>query len=796
MRMKKLVLAALMVTLAACGGAEERKAAYREKGQALYDAGDYEKARLEFKNVLQIDPKDIPARYMLGQTLEKLEDWRGAAGHYLAIIEADPTHRGALARMGQIYLLARNTTEAQKLVDKLLALDPNDPDGLTLRGGIKALAQDVDGALADAEAALRAQPGHVNASALAASLYMQKNKPDESIAALKAALEKEPKNTTVQTLLARIYSQIGKKDEAEKLLRDIIADEPEVLGHRLRLAQFFAEQKKNDEVERVLTQAAAEITTPPKDANNAKLALVDFQVRSASTDKGIATLKGMIEKDPKNFDLRMALARLYERKNQHEDAIATYQAIVDDEADPKSPQALAAKTRKAMVMARSGDKKGAGELVADVLKDNPRDQDALVLRATLALDAGDPSAAIADYRAALKDNPNDPNISRLLARAHQANKEPQLAIDALLKAADANPNALELRGDLANLYAQQQNLDAALDQLDAVLKHDPKNRSAFEGKFKTYVYRKKWDKAMQVADQLKEQLPTDAIGYYYAGLVLQAQKKLAESIEQFESALAVAPDAVQPLSQLVKSQLALNRRDLAEKRLAEVLERNPKNFVAHNLLGELQLMGEHYEEAKKSFETALGLSDRWAILYRNLAVAQMALKDEDGAIATMEKGIEKTGGSSLLITSLASYLEKTGKLDAAIAQYEKVLKANPKSQLAANNIAMLLIEYKTDDASKQRARELTKLLEGTKEPAFLDTLGWVEYHFGDYAKAAHYLEQAVEGASDAALIRYHLGMAYAGLGNKVLAKDNLKQAIDANIDFKGLDDAKAELEKL
>ena len=39
-------------------------------------------------------------------------------------------------------------------------------------------------------------------------------------------------------------------------------------------------------------------------------------------------------------------------------------------------------------------------------------------------------------------------------------------------------------------------------------------------------------------------------------------------------------------------------------------------------------------------------------------------------------------------------------------------------------------------------------------------------------------------------------MAYVGLGNKVLAKDNLKQAVDANIDFKGLDLAKAELAKL
>jgi len=441
-----------------------------------------------------------------------------------------------------------------------------------------------------------------------------------------------------------------------------------------------------------------------------------------------------------------------------------------------------------------GATSGEFQEIVEILTDC--DQDALVLRGSLALDAGDAGAAIADYRAALKDNPNSPDVSRLLARAHQANKEPQLAIDTLLKAAEANPAALQLRGDLANLYSQQQNLDAVIGQLDEVLKQDPGNRPALEGKFKTYIYQKNWTKAMEVADQLKIQLPNDPVGFYFAGLVHQAQQKLPESIEQFESALAVAPDAVQPLSQLVKSHLAMDKRDVAEKRLAEVLERNPKNFVANNLLGELQLTSKRFEEAKKSFETALVSNDKWAILYRNLATAKLALKDEAGAVKTMEEGIEKTGGSSLLVTGLATYLEKAGKLDQAVAQYEKVLKEDPKSQLAANNLAMLLIEYKTDDASRQRARELSKMLVDSPEAAYLDTVGWVEYKFGDYQKATEYLEKAVQAAPDAALIRFHLGMAYVGLGNKVLAKDNLKQAVDANIEFKGLEQAKAELEKL
>ena len=786
----------LALALTACGGAEDRKAAYMEKGQALQKEGNYEKARLEFKNVLQIDPKDVGARFALAETLEKLQDWRGAAGHYLAVIEADPKHKQALSKMGQIYLLGRNVDEAKKLADKLIALDPKDPDGLTLQASIKALNKDLEGALADAQAALATQPGHLNASALLASLFLQQGKPDDSIATLKLALEKDPGNTTVQSILARVYAQLGKHKEAAELFAAIIKQEPKVLGHRLRLAQFYMTQKDLDKTEAVLKAATEEITADPKEAAAAKLSLVEFQAKNRDGEKAIATLVTMVDAQPDNHELRAGLGKLYEAANQPEKARAVYQAIIDREEDKKSPQALAAKTRMAVVVGRSGDKATAKTLVEEVLKDNPRDRDALVLRGTLTIDQGDAAGAIADFRAALKDDPNAPEINRLLARAHLINKEPQLAVDTLKKAIEGNPTDIAMRGDLANLYSSQKDLESAIAQLEDVLKVQPNNRGAFEGIFKIRMFQKDWAKAHAVADRLKIAQAEDPSGFYFDGLAYQGENKLAESLEQFESALAVSPDAVQPLSQLIKSHLAMGKADVAEKRLSEVIERNPKNFVAHNLAGELQLAGKRNEEAKKSFEAALAVNSNWAILYRNLAATQLGLGQEEAAIKTMETGIEATKGSALLVTGLATYFEKAGKLDQAIEQYEKVLKENPKSDLAINNLAMLLIEYKSDDASKARAKELAAGITDRNQPAYLDTIGWVAYKTGDFQTAAEMLEKAVQAAPDAGIMHYHLGMAYSALGNEVLAKDNLKQAVEGAQDYRGLDEAKATLAKL
>ena len=124
------VLSLLAASLMACGGAEERKARHQERGDALFAEGSYEKARVEYKNVLQIDPKDVKARGGLAQTLEKLEQWREAVGHYRAAVEADPQNLQARVQLGRLFLLANALDEADKLAGEALALSAGSADAL------------------------------------------------------------------------------------------------------------------------------------------------------------------------------------------------------------------------------------------------------------------------------------------------------------------------------------------------------------------------------------------------------------------------------------------------------------------------------------------------------------------------------------------------------------------------------------------------------------------------------------------------------------------------------------------
>ena len=177
----------------------------------------------------------------------------------------------------------------------------------------------------------------------------------------------------------------------------------------------------------------------------------------------------------------------------------------------------------------------------------------------------------------------------------------------------ANPNADVLGLDLANLEASSGKLDDALGVLKEVLKKNPKEVGALEGKFKIFVYRKDWAGAAGVAEQIKTLFPDSVKGYHFAGLVQQAKGDLQASVGEFQSALDHAPDAIEALSQLIKSHLALKQRDQAVAKLKEVIKNQPKHFVAYNLLGEIYLAEKKFEDAITQFKSAIELNPKQKI---------------------------------------------------------------------------------------------------------------------------------------------------------------------------------------
>jgi tetratricopeptide (TPR) repeat protein len=250
------------------------------------------------------------------------------------------------------------------------------------------------------------------------------------------------------------------------------------------------------------------------------------------------------------------------------------------------------------------------------------------------------------------------------------------------------------------------------------------------------------------------------------------------------------------LQGLVASLVRSDRAAEAEAFLSDYSKQNPDNLLVKTLLGQLLAGQGDSTEAKAMLESTLESDESWLPAYTALA----GLEGDNIAaqIDIYERGLEAVPGSQELALLLGTALERNDRIEEAIAVYSKALEANSELPAVANNLAALLADYRTDRGSLERAFELAAQFEGSDNPAFVDTLGWVYYRLGDYEKALPLLEAAVDSAGQVPVLRYHLGMVYFALGREVRAFEELEKAVSDAGDrkFTGIEDAVTTLEKL
>jgi tetratricopeptide (TPR) repeat protein len=135
---------------------------------------------------------------------------------------------------------------------------------------------------------------------------------------------------------------------------------------------------------------------------------------------------------------------------------------------------------------------------------------------------------------------------------------------------------------------------------------------------------------------------------------------------------------------------------------------------------------------------------------------------------------------------LASAYTAQGQIDPAIIAYEGALRLNSRNVLAANNLAVLLVDYKGDPQNLQKAFALSSNFEkDVPHPLFLDTLGWVRFKMGQQEEALRLMKDAVAKSPDVPTLNYHLGMAFYQSGKTTEARIYLSKALKSAEAFQG-----------
>lgn len=787
-----LLLLAGALTLAGCSTPEAKVESFNKRGHELLQKGDLVKARLEFQNALQINPNAVPAIHGLALVAERSQDWQAAYATWLKVVELDPTHLDAHVHLGKLQLASAQLDKALETSDTTLKLKPDSPDVLGLRAAVFLKLNDAPAAVNLANQALAKDPRHIESLLVLASERLQANDADRSIAFLDKALESNERNVSLQILKVQALEKLDRSDKAEEVLRKLVSMFPENADYRYLLASFYVKHKQLDKAE---AEYRTVVAAQPK-AVQPVLELVRFLGGTKGMDPAAIELEKFVKADPSAHDLKLQLAGVRLQQKNDAAAIALWKEVIADAGD--KPAGVRARGAYASYHLARKDKAAAKPLIEQMLAQDARDEQALLLRAGMAMDEKRLDDAVNDLRTILRDMPESPRAQLLLARTHEMQGLRDLATQHYANAAQMGKYALPFAMPYAEYLMRTGRARAVEGVLREALKTSPGNLPALRLLAQSYLNTGNIAGAQAVADEVAKSEAGLLAANQIQGAVQAARRDYVSSIASFKRAYELAPTDSQAMVNLVQSYVLANKSKEALAFLQSVLAASPQNYAARVLQAQVLAYTGNAAGARDSLQTAIDQNPSSPAAYQVLVNQQIAARNLDEAARTLDRGLKAIPSDFGLKLSRASVLELQGKPDEAIAVLEALLAERPNAMVVANNLASLLADNRKDPASIKRAYELAQRFRTTEIPQMKDTVGWTAHLAGKTREASDFLKSASTGAPNLAVAHYHYGMNQLALNNTKDAKVALQRSIELSktSPFPQVDDARKALQAL
>lgn len=678
--------------------------------------------------------------------------------------------------------------------------------------------------------------------------YLAAGKTEEALALARRLRREDPDSRTASRWIARILARQGRNDEAAAALRDALKQQPGEASIYTELVTVWVRAGRMAEARKVLEEGLARVK-PPADLLGAagELYLMSRLSPGSPEARPAAELLEQLRARIETAEQWLVLAAIEAAAGERDRAMAACRKAL--ETDPGEPRVYLQTSQHLMEAGRGGEIVGLLESGLGRVRDREPLLRLLVgLYARRAVESGEPNRARADRMRAiecglqvLKLKPDDIGIRINLADLHILTGEIGEAVAVLEPVAKDD---VGLRRNLANRFvAVEGGATAALQALEElgrapgaapVVLHylgelrlrtgDLKGaRAAFEKATQSDVAEASpvlrlasllaagdYVTARRVLDVGIERMPEElTLLDYRARLDLyhrQAERSaegfglLARKVGERKDVLAF------PAGLLVYRALAAQYAG----RLDEALD-----FMRQAVeLGDAALVA--YVRLASAFEERYGGPASTHALFDRLEAARPAearvpvyrgLYDHNNrrhaeAVAAFDRALARAspeeqqgaGGTNSVFNALfffshGSALERAGHHDRALVQLQRSLELSGGDPVTANYIAYMWAEKGT---RLQEALGLVRqaLEAQPRNPAFLDTLGWIYFKQGLWRDALAQLEAAAQllRPEEDGTIHDHLGDTLDKMGRREDALKAWKRAYVVDATIAGLAD--------
>ncbi len=477
-------------------------------------------------------PDNANAQIVLSAYLGQRGDTDGALAAAGAAVAADPDNRAAQLRQAELLVDigfrdtdAESTEAGRMIVDSILEAAPESPEAHFVRAKIELAEADLDAAKISLETTLQARPDWGQARFVLGSTLVAAGELTRARVELESAVENEPQLAAARKLLTQVYAELGEYEFAIEEGRSYLKDRPGDSEIRIVVGQALIRVGRANE-------AYEEIATIPDDQRDA------------------ASL--------------FALGRLDLAYNRVEEGAAKLRRA--EELEPGNPQVL----RSLLAIDRSRNDLGASvDRIARALEVNPEDSEIMELQAEAQLLGGDFETAKATFEKAVEMEPRNVTAQLALADIEFRAGNMDGTVVAIERAAAAVPESSDLQFRLAQAYERNGRRPDAIGAYEKAISLNgdlamAKNNLA-------YMLAESGgdlDRALELAQQAKEQLPDDGNAADTLGWVLLKRGLPSAAIGYLEEAAEQFPAN------------ALEVQGIVHNHLAEAYARNSENEKA------------------------------------------------------------------------------------------------------------------------------------------------------------------------------------------------------------------------
>jgi tetratricopeptide (TPR) repeat protein len=762
------------MVLAGCNSPEQEAKDHLQRGIELYKKGEFDKAKLELKTSSQADQNTADTYYYLALMDEKNKQFKAMRDNLLKAVELAPDNIDAKLKLGKVQLLLGEPEAGLNQAESVLAIDSRNLEAMILKASVQVNQNKLNEAFALVDEIIKINPQYIDALLLKATLYARDNKLNEALHLIDTGLNIDAKNTALYLFKAQLNAKLN---NAENVIADylkLIDLTPDNDQYKLTLVKIYLQAHQQDKAESILEQMVEAKHGKPEP----KLLLLDF-LQATNPIKVTARYQDFIDYHKNEPKMLLYLSDWMVSRGRFEEVKETLARVIDLEKN--SETGLIAKTLRAKVAFEEKNRVLAQQVIDEILTVNPNYNNAKVLQARLWLESKQYAEATDILNKVLWSNAENEEALVLLSQLYLITNNRKLAEENFKKTLELNPANLQA---LAFVYGDAMGLKnykyAKTLLLRALSVNGPNTLFVLEKLAQLSILEKEWEFAQKTITAIAESAsPYSAnLAKFLEAQLYQQQGDFVKAIDLYKELLKQLPEHKQALRAMAQSYEALGKRNDMETYLNQLLVNDQQILSASLLLSELLVLDKQFDKASILLEALIKKQTAEPVVYIELAKLRLGQNNTKAAMQAYQDGLRRYPDNLALALAQASLFEIEGDFTVAKSIYQALLEKNQDLDIAANNLATLLIDHPTGSEDIDKAFALVEKFKESYQLNYRDTYAWALIKQGNLAEGLKILNQIIIAEPEEPIFRYHLGVAHFKNGNNGMAISEIKQAID------------------